>query len=232
MSTGRNYSTHGRTDHRDDPSRSRDTFIDPAAQDLRFRVSFSPSSSTVNLHGGHASRTTLNEEHQWTGEDQECESSSCPEDDEQDSSPCHSEYSDEENSHLSQSLAKRDQSLPHQPKPRNFTFSRNQSSSSDISHRPATSKAIARGDDSPTLPPNNPPILPVSISSLELALMSRSAGSTKYCRRARVRPIPQCSERGSSGTQQGSVPARSSKIYRHQRADASDGELTEFSDGE
>ncbi|WWD08749.1 hypothetical protein V865_006862 [Kwoniella europaea PYCC6329] len=232
MSTRRNYSIHGHTDHRDDPSRPRDTFIDPAAQDLRFRVTFSPSSSTVDLHGGLASRTTRDEKHNWTGEDQECESSSCPEDDEQDSSPCHSEYSDEENSNLSQSSAKRNVSAPHQPKARNFTLSRNQSSSSDIPHRPATSKATARRGDSFILPPNSPPILPVSISSSELALMSRSAGSTKARRKGRVRPTLQCSERGSPSTQQGSVPARSSKTYGHQRADASDGESTEFSDGE
>ncbi|KAK6907055.1 hypothetical protein I203_101044 [Kwoniella mangroviensis CBS 8507] len=214
MSTRRNYSIDGHADHGEDPSRSRDTFIDPAAQDLKFRVSFSPSSSTVDLNEGFASPITHDEEHQWTGEDQECESSSCPEDDEQDSSPCHSEYSDEENSHLSDSSAKRN------------------SSSGDIPHRPATSKAIASRDDSPTLPLNSPPILPASISASELALINRSAGSTKDRRRARIRPFEQYSEGALSRIQTGSVSVGSSRTYNHQQADGSDGELTEFSDGE
>ncbi|OCF78206.1 hypothetical protein I204_00143 [Kwoniella mangroviensis CBS 8886] len=232
MSTRRNYSIDGHADHGEDPSRSRDTFIDPAAQDLKFRVSFSPSSSTVDLNEGFASPITHDEEHQWTGEDQECESSSCPEDDEQDSSPCHSEYSDEENSHLSDSSAKRNVSSPHRPKAGDPTVFRNQSSSGDIPHRPVTSKAIASRDDSPTLPLNSPPILPASISASELALINRSAGSTKDRRRARIRPFEQYSEGALSRIQTGSVSVGSSRTYNHQQADGSDGELTEFSDGE
>ncbi|WWC99017.1 hypothetical protein V866_005911 [Kwoniella sp. B9012] len=97
--------------------------------------------------------------------------------------------------------------------------------------RPATSKGSAGGDDSPTLPPNSPPILPASISPSEFALMIRSASSTNHRRRALVSPVGQHNTRGSSSTQQGSASEASSKIYGHQQADGSDGELTEFSDG-